>query len=67
MEMETSNKTCKKIVQEIDEERSTTVILDISGVYVQIYDQGYFNQEQTIELKNKYNDVTHWRVVTLDI
>lgn len=42
------------------------IILDISGVYVQIYNQGYFDKSSTDEIKKKYSDTERWRVVVLD-
>lgn len=42
------------------------VILDISGVYAQIHNQGYFDKEQIEEIKNQYSDKQRWRVVVLD-
>ena len=42
------------------------VVLDISGVYVQIYDQGYYNKIAIEGLKKKYSDTKRWRVVVLD-
>lgn len=42
------------------------VILDISGVYVQIHDQGYFNKETLEDIKQKYSDTNNWLVIVLD-
>ena len=42
------------------------IILDISGVYAQIYNQGYFDKSSTDEIKKKYSDTKRWRVVVLD-
>lgn len=42
------------------------IILDISGIYAQIYDQGYFSEDDILELKNQYSDERHWRVLVLD-
>lgn len=42
------------------------VILDISGVYVQIYDQGYFDRNSVEDIKFQYSDTGHWRVLMLD-
>ena len=41
------------------------VILDISGVYAQIYDQGFFTKDSIDKIFREYNDETHWRVITL--
>ena len=42
------------------------VILDISGLYAQIHNQGYFDTEQVEEIKKQYSDIEHWRVLVLD-
>lgn len=42
------------------------IILDISGIYVQIYDQGYFDRNTVKDIKLKYSDTEHWRVLVLD-
>lgn len=42
------------------------VILDISDIYAQIHNQGYFNKESIEEIKSQYSDTQHWRVVVLD-
>lgn len=51
---------------EIKENVVQVVILDISGVYAQIHNQGYFDKEQIEEIQNQYCDTKHWRVVVLD-
>ena len=51
---------------DIQENLIRAVILDITGVYVQIYDQGYYNKVAIDELKKQYSDTEHWRVVVLD-
>lgn len=42
------------------------VILDISGVYAQIYNQGYFDKLTVDEIKQQYSDTERWRVLVLD-
>jgi len=42
------------------------VILDISGIYVQIYDQGYFDSNSLKNIKKKYSNKKLWRVLVLD-
>lgn len=42
------------------------VILDISGIYAQIHNQGYFDAKQTEEIKKQYSDTQFWRVVELE-
>ena len=42
------------------------VILDISGIYVQIHNQGCFDRSSINEIKQQYSDTERWRVVVLD-
>lgn len=42
------------------------IVLDISNIYAQIHNQGYFDKENIEEIKEQYSDTTHWRVVVLD-
>ena len=42
------------------------VILDISGIYAQIHNQGYFDKTSIDEIKQQYSDTQRWRVVVLD-
>ena len=42
------------------------IILDVSGVYAQIHNQGYFDEVQIEEIKNQYSDKQRWRVVVLE-
>lgn len=39
------------------------VILDISGVYAQIHNQGYFSKESVDDILQQYNNQEHWRVL----
>ena len=51
---------------EIKSDAIRVVILDIAGIYVQIYDQGYFDAETVKEIQRQYSDTKHWRVLVLD-
>lgn len=51
---------------EIKDSLTHIVILDISGIYAQIHNQGYFDKEQIEEIKKQYSDAKHWRVLELD-
>lgn len=51
---------------EIKENITQVVILDITGIYAQIHNQGYFDKEQIEEIQNQYSDKQRWRVVVLD-
>ena len=42
------------------------VILDISCIYAQIHNQGYFDKTSIDEIKHQYSDTERWRVVVLD-
>ena len=42
------------------------VILDISGVYIQIHDQGYFDSKTVEEIQMRHSDTKRWRVLVLD-
>ena len=42
------------------------IILDISGVYAQIHNQGYFDKSSIDEIKQQYSDTQRWRVLVLD-
>ena len=50
----------------ISEDMVQVIILDISGVYAQIHNQGYFDKCSVEEIKTQYSDKQHWRVVVLD-
>lgn len=41
------------------------VILDISGIYTQIHDQGYFGKESVDDVLQQYNNQEHWRVLVI--
>ena len=54
------------MITNISDNLVRVIILDISGVYAQIYNQGYFDKSSTDEIKKKYSDTKRWRVVVLD-
>ena len=51
---------------DISENLVRVIILDISGVYAQIHNQGYFDKYSIDEIKYQYSDTRRWRVVVLD-
>ena len=51
---------------EISENIVRVIILDISSVYAQIHNQGYFDKSSIDEIKQQYSDTERWRVVVLD-
>lgn len=42
------------------------IIIDISGVYAQIHNQGYFEKTSLAEIEKQYTDTEHWRILVLD-
>lgn len=50
----------------IEDNLVRVIILDISGVYAQIHNQGYFKRISVLDIVEQYNDATKWRVVVLD-
>lgn len=50
----------------ISENLTRAVILDVSGIYAQIYDQGYFDSNALDTIKQQYSDPTHWQVVVIE-
>ena len=51
---------------EMNENMVQVIILDISGIYAQIYNQGYFDRTIVDEIKQQYSDTQRWRVVVVD-
>ena len=51
---------------EISEDIVRVAILDISGIYAKIHNQGYFSEQEVEEIKQQYSDTERWRVVVLD-
>ena len=42
------------------------IVLYVSGIYAQIYDQGYFDNVSIREIQKRYSDSELWRVIVLD-
>lgn len=51
---------------DISENLVRAVILNISGIYAQIHNQGYFDKSSINEIKQQYSDTERWRVIVLD-
>lgn len=51
---------------EIKDNAIHIVILDISGIYAQIHDQGYFDVKTVEDIQRQYSYTKHWRVLVLD-
>ena len=54
------------IKAEIKDNLIRVIILDISGIYAQIHNQGYFDKSSIDEIKQQYSDTGRWRVIVLD-
>ena len=54
------------MMADISEDIVRVIVLDISGIYAQIHNQGYFDKSSIDEIKQQYSDTEHWRVVVLD-
>lgn len=52
--------------KEINENLVRVVILDISGIYAQIHNQGYFDRDSIESVQKQYSDTKLWRVLILD-
>lgn len=50
----------------VKENMIQVIILDISGIYAQIHNQGYFDKETVEDIKKKYSNTQHWWVVVID-
>lgn len=51
---------------DISENIVRVIVLDISGIYAQIHNQGYFDKTSIDEIKQQYSDTERWRVLVLD-
>ena len=51
---------------DISENLVHVIILDISGIYAQIHNQGYFDKSSIDDIKQQYSDTERWRVMVLD-
>lgn len=54
------------MIYNIGENMVRVVVLDISGIYAQIHNQGYFDCSSVDEIKQQYSDSKHWRVLVLE-
>lgn len=54
------------MTKDIKDNMVRVVILDISGIYAQIHNQGYFDDSSVDEIKQQYSDTERWRVLVLD-
>ena len=54
------------MIADISENLVRVIILDISGIYAQIHNQGYFEKESIDDIKQQYSDTERWRVLVFD-
>ena len=54
------------MIADISENLIRVIILDISGIYAQIHNQGYFDRTSIDDIKQQYSNTKHWRVIVLD-
>ena len=50
---------------DISEDIVRVIVLDISGIYAQIHNQGYFDKSSIDDIKQQYSDTQRWRVIVL--
>lgn len=53
------------MVVEMTDNLIHVVILDISGVYAQIHNDGYFDMVSLDDINEQYKDKSHWRIVII--
>lgn len=51
---------------DISEDIVRVIVLNISGIYAQIHNQGYFDKSSIDDIKLQYSNTERWRVVVLD-
>ena len=54
------------MMADISEDIVRVIVLDISGIYAQIHNQGYFDKSSIDDIKKQYSDTERWRVIALD-
>ena len=53
------------MITEVKESLTKVIILDTSGVYTQIHDQGFYPDSEVWKIKKMYSDRDRWRVIIL--
>ena len=53
------------MITEVKESLTKVIILDISGVYTQIHNQGFYPDSEVWKIKKMYSDRDRWRVIIL--
>lgn len=54
------------MVKKIKDDLVRIVILDISGIYAQIHNQGYFDRSSTEDIQKQFSNKAHWRVLIIE-
>lgn len=54
------------MTKEIDCNMVRVIVLDISGVYAQIHDQGYFDSRSVEDIQRQYSDNKHWNTLIIE-
>lgn len=54
------------MVADLKENLVRVIILDLSGIYVQIHNQGYFDKGSVPEIRKQYSEVGLWHVLVFD-
>lgn len=54
------------MIAELKDNIKHVVILDISGIYAQIHNDGYFEEETVEHIQQQYSDSKRWCVLVLD-
>ena len=52
-------------ITEVENNAIRVIVLDISGMYAQIYDQGYYDKNDIDGIKQKYSDKAKWLVLAI--
>ena len=53
------------MIMEIPNNLIHVIILDISGIYAQIHNDGYFDRKSLDEINKQYSDESHWKIVII--
>lgn len=54
------------MIVEINENVFHVVVLDISGIYARIHNDGYFEKKIAEEVQQQYSDERYWKVIILN-
>lgn len=54
------------MVLQIKKDLVHVIVLDISGIYAQIHNQGYFDKVTVDDIKKQYFDESRWRIIIIE-